>query len=335
MRGAQAQFKWSRDWLLLPQEELYGRCRAMTGNDCDGGVPSLFLSDSIPYLMATEHPWTSLVEEDLRCRSVLTIAGSGDLPFFFSSLGTEQLVAIDISRPACTLNELKQAALQHFEWKDFLPFFLADIERASSFLKEIGLPESLAPRERQQLYHQLRPGLSRTASAFWDVHFSGKEGEPPSFERFVRPSALFCLQEIPYLKDADCYAAWRAAFKPYTLLNLPLDVALASCDARMDVLYLSNVLEYSRNSFLLEENESGYRQYLAALFRNAARILEPSGVLFIYAFESAQSSTFQSFIKDLEPLKSFGFNLSTQSIHYSSPLLPDSVFRNTLLRFQR
>jgi hypothetical protein len=250
-------------------------------------------------------------------------------------MGTETLVAVDISRPACTLNELKQAALQHLEWKDYLLFFLADIERASGFLKEVGLPGSLSPLDRSYLYQGLRPGLSRTAMAFWDRHFSSGNSEVSSFQPFVRSSALFCLQEIPYLEDSNSYAAWREAFKPYSLLNLPLDAALVSCDTRFDVLYLSNVLEYSRNSFLIEGDASGYRQYLAGFFENAARVLEPSGLLFIYAFEDIRSSTFQILLDDLEPLTSLGFDFSAQSIRYSSPLLPGSVFRNTLLRFQR
>lgn len=334
-REVKASARWDQDWLLEAQEELYDRCRSLVGKECEETASHFFLPDSMPYLMATEHPWACLDGEDIKDRSVLTVAGSGDLPFFFRSLGAEPLAAVDISRPACILNELKQAALQHFEWEDYLLFFLADIERASDFLRDMGLPDSLPPRERIRLYQELRPDLSPQAAAFWDRHFSGGNDEVSSFGPFVRSSALFCLHEIPYLRDSRCYAGWRAAFKPYALLNLPLDDALASCEARFDILYLSNVLEYSRNSFLMEGSASGYRRYLEGFLENAACVIEPSGLLFVYAFEDIHSSTFKTLIEDLEPLTSLGFDFSARSIKYSSPLIPGSVFRNTLLRFQK
>lgn len=323
--------KWDRERLSQSQQELYEYCDQLTQSSAFP-VSGFFDKDSPPYLTATELPWSALSSYPLQGRSVLSIAGSGDLPFFFCQAGADPVVAVDLSRPACYLNELKRTALKLFAWEEFLAFFLAGLERARPFLDAVGNHSVV---NRSALYKRVREYLSPSARAFWDCRFTGESGKGSPFQSFLRHSDLFFLEHIPYLRQKETYDSWQKAIKLYPILNFDLDTALKYAGMSFDVLYSSNVLEYSRNHFLLEEAQSCYEHYLNRFFEAAVEVLNPGGILCFYVFQSKDSPAFDVIGNDFNPLPDRGLKRSVREIRYRSSLLSGSLFRNTLLIFEK
>lgn len=316
------------------QVELYKWCDDLSGESSGMGTGS-FHRDSPPYLMATEHPWSRFPGRCLEGAAAMCIAGSGDVPLFMLQAGAAQVVAVDVSRSACSLNELKRAALRLLSYEDFLPFFLGGVTRAFDFLRARGLAGRLPADERRDLYGLLREDLSEPARAFWDDLFSSAppDGSSP-FRSFLHTLDLFSLEGIPYLQNPALYEAWQAGARDYPILNLPLDSALLRLDMAFDVIYVSNVPEYMKMHFLMEENPEGYRSWLDDLMGAVIKRLNPAGMFCAYFFQSVEGPTLASDLEDFAPLREGGMDPALHQIEYVSEALR-SRFRNVLAVWEK
>jgi hypothetical protein len=285
--------------------------------------------------MAMEHPWSRFPGRCLEGGAVMCIAGSGDIPLFMLQAGADPVVAVDVSRSACCLNELKRAALRLLPYEDFLPFILGGVPRTSAFLSARGLAGRLSASERRACYGLLRNDLSGSAQVFWDVLFSRDAPHASSpFRSFLHTLDLFSLEEIPCLANPALCETWRAAVKDYPILNLPLDLALLRLDMAFDVIYVSNVPEYMKMYFLLEDNPDGYHSWLENLMGAVLKRLKPGGMFCSYFFQSGEGPALASDLEDFAPLRKHGMRPALHEIEYVSEAL-HSRFRNVLAVWER
>ena len=297
--------------------------------------PASFTRDSAPYLTATEFPWLGFPEESLEGRSVMTIAGSGDLPHFFLAMGARRVVAVDISRKACLFCELKRSVLRNLEWEAALRFLLADLAGARGFLTARGLPSIMGTDERSRLYGLARQDLSQSARDHWDRHMNiPRPGRSP-FEGFQGLAGLCFLDHIPYLASKEVYNLWRERSAPYPILNLPIQHATSASRARFDILYLSNVLEYWREDHLTRGSHNAFLSQLDRFIHRSWNLLSPGGDLYFYVFRSIKGDGFKAIWKEMSPLLPRGGRMEVHEISYACGSIPGSRFRNTLLRYHK
>jgi len=311
------------------------------GKGEDRGVGSSFGADSAPYLMATEYPWLAPWEESPKKQKVLCVGGSGDVPFFFSRMGAARVTAVDVSRPACFLMQLKAACLRELAWEEFLAFFLADIPRAETFLRSRGVSPHLPVAEREHLYRRVQGHGHESSRRFWKERFenvlSGNSplaGKSP-FEKFLHATDLFGLHLIPYLNDPAVYAQWARGAENVRVLNLSLDAALDRCAEEWNLIYASNVFEYLEMDLALKGREDEFRTYVFEFSRKAGRTLKEGGVLCWYAYERGDSPAFQERVKGLAGIFGKEWTLSAHGLAYRFSNLSGSRFRNTLICFRR
>lgn len=241
--------------LGLTQSELY-RLAAASEPAASGFGPA-----SAPYLWASEFPASVLAALEL-APPVLCVAGSGDNPVELLRLGLWPLVAADVSRPACYVNELKAAALR------------SGLSR-EGFLK-------LLPAPRPRLVERLAAGLSPEAARFWRERSSGGGVECASLldrDPFV--------PGLAYLATEAAYHDARRLVRPWPLVNLSLEEVLARCRQAWGAIYVSNVAEYIERGLLLGGREEEVTARLAAFFGLAARRLAPGGAVLAYVFAAA------------------------------------------------
>jgi hypothetical protein len=193
---------------------------------------------------------------------VLCVAGSGDNAVELLRLGLWPIVAVDVSRAACCVGELKAAAL------------------ASGLTRDDYL--GLLPAPKPELLKRLAPHLSAEALAFW--RRAAERGG-------VEPASLLdrepYLDGLPYLATEAAYGQTLEAARPWPLLNLSLERFLEQGLEPFGTIYVSNVGEYIRRKLLLggrEEDEVEGR--LAEFYRLVASRLLKGGLALAYLFEA-------------------------------------------------
>ena len=301
----------------------------------ESGVESSFGLDSNPYVMATEYPWLAPWDEIQRAKRVLSVGGSGDVPFFFSQRGADQVTAVDVSRRACFVMELKAACLKEMSWKEFLAFFLADIPRAERFLHSRGASAHLSSHERESLYGRVKRHGPEDSRRFWEKRFASVSSGKSPFEEFLHGTDLFGLHLIPYLNDPVIYAHWAQGAQKVQVLNLSLEAALEANLEKWDLVYASNIFEYVEMEYALQGREEDFRAYVMALSRKVRRSLKAGGVLCWYAYESFESPPFRERVKGLAGAFGVGWTLSTHGVAYGFENISGSRFKNTLIVFQK
>ena len=326
---------WDESWLDMEPDELYLRCGPAHGAPSSEQYSWSFTRESPPYLVATEFPWLGLPGEVLEGRSVMTIAGSGDLPLFFLAMGARRVVAVDVSLEACFFCELKRSILRNLEWEDALRFLLADLAAPRGFLKAMGIPSTLGADERLRLYGLARHDLSRLARDRWDRPMNNPRAGRSPFGGFRGPAGLCFLDHIPYLTSQENYELWRERSAPYPILNLPIQQAAPASRVPFDILYLSNVLEYWREDHLTHGTREAFLSRLEQFILDCWRILSPGGDLYFYVFESAEGDGFESFREEFAPLLPHGGRREVREISYACSSIPGSRFRNTILRYHK
>jgi hypothetical protein len=289
------------------------------------GYSDLLSSHTRPYLFATECPFAALTSGLVSGRRVLSIAGSGDVPLHCAARGARAVLAVDVSEAACALCGLKSAALRTLAYTDFLWFFLAGMDRAAPFLEKRGLD----PRFRPDLWLELCRALPG-----WNPETVGEprdgslhRGTNP-FSRWLRPTDLWCLEQISYLADPAVYAGARDGAGLVTVVRDEVAAYLERESELWDVVYLSNVPEYVRSEALARDGT--WTSDLERLFRCAAGRLAPGGRIVWYVFHdpAAPDECYERCVGILEDL---GLKARCTAIRYRPDVPLGSRFTNGLV----
>jgi hypothetical protein len=240
--------------LSLDQHSLYRLTASVAAE-------SGFGPQSPPYLWASEFPSLIAQAQGLRLSPpVLCVAGSGDNAVWLQGLGLWPCLAVDVSRPACYVGELKAAAL------------LANASRAEYL--------SLLPSPPRRWLERLAPQLSGEALAFWRA--AGESG--------LASASLLDREPftggIAYLKDDDSFVRAASRVRRWPLLNMPLEAYLSRSPESFGTVYVSNVGEYIQRGLLLADREAEIPARLAAFHGLVAGRLAPGGVAVAYVFEA-------------------------------------------------
>ncbi len=295
-----------------------------------------FCEDSPPYLVPTEHPWEVLARFSLRGRRVLTIAGSGDIPVYLASHGPASLEAVDVSRGACFLTELKRAAYRHYARREFVRFFLGGTASWPLLFEDAGADPSPDPPERSLLYGSVRQHLSSAAQAFFDQRLMDCSEEKHPFAEFLRPTDMWHVSLLPPVRSDEAYGLWSSGAR----LNFPIHCAsledfVPATDSCFDLVYTSNVFEYLRTRIVLQASVSAFRGFMRSFWVALHRILAPGGRLAVYVFQGHETEPFARMLKELAPPRPLRYKRHLMPVTLRPKALPGAVWRHVVVFFEK
>lgn len=275
-----------------------------------------FDAESSPYILSTDFPFLMWPRIDWHGKKVLLIADSGDNIFTLWPLGVSQIVAVDIARKACFLNELKSAALRKLSFSEFQKLFAPGYENR--------LIPRTTPAEKRPLYLKIRDLVSSQCRAWLDSEIGITDFPSPCWRE------LMFAHLIPHFNSKEAFNRAKHSFKPYTLINLPIETALENSDDQYDAIYLSNIPDYIKQSLLMEERDSEISPVLEKLYALSMTRLKQAGFLMIYIFGDAVSQP-DLCAHEVEIGEKLGLFLDMERITFSTPLIEGSFFTHTLL----
>lgn len=262
---------------------------------------------------------------------ILTVAGSGDIPLHFAVNGARSVLALDISGAACALCSLKFAAVKKFDYRDFLWFFLAGIERAQLFLRERYVDTKFEASQWHRLYQRLLNYNPTLEGGEW-THRIAKGLHP--FTGGLRPTELWFLHQISYLTKDTLFQAVKRCVDKITLVHAELKDYLQQERKVWDLIYLSNIPDYIRSGSLLADESWKWRSDLKSLFQSAVKNISSQGTICWYVFHDPDKvDECLEFCEEF--LRTLRFQVTRKTIIYSCNSLPNSRFTNGVILASR
>lgn len=205
-------------------------------------------------------------------RKILTVTASGDQILSSILLGTKEIDSIDISRFPKYYFELKKAAIKSLTLKEYISFFVPEIEEnkhitninekyQNQLLRDLILKvfientDLIVKEDLSYMYYGINNNLSSDSKIFWDELLSLYDPVTlyqSGLFRQQNTNALYAIisssyYNVPYLKNEDTYNSLKSRidscsvkhhvgniFKEVDLFNTPYDL-----------VNLSNIIDYS------------------------------------------------------------------------------------------
>lgn len=230
---------------------------------------SSFSNESPPYLFSTECPWLFWPEGiEISGKSIITVAGSGDVPLYFLYRNASDLIAFDVSSHACMWNELKRALIR-----------VSDFNDLKAAVMELAYNGDTGPLWYEILknYPGLRSLLGKKARQYWDGLIMSKKSDNP-LKAWLRPTDTILMPLLFYLESEEVFNALKAKLRPYRIFMSPIERASEILPGKADILYCSNVCEYLR---------IGGEDLLGAFLNRIENSLSPGGVVVCYETQKA------------------------------------------------
>lgn len=187
-----------------------------------------------------------IVEQKLNIRdkTILTIAGSGDLIFDMFLQDAKKIYSFDINSLAKHYIELKRAALVTLDYHEFINFFFKQEYCKNTF--------------SEKTYQKIREKLEINSKLFWDALFSKYKGyhirNSKLFSSFEEPIS-FLKQSISYLQPKNYEILQEKLItensfnQKHSFLNIPLSGIHHLDFEPLDIIYLSNVADYIEENY--------------------------------------------------------------------------------------
>lgn len=227
---------------------------------------SEFDRNSPPYLFSTECPWIGWPDDViLEGKRIITVAGSGDIPFYLLYRGVSHLISVDVSHHACAWSELKRVLLK------FTP--LSTLRPCLENLVYSNSADHLW-RLLKGVYFSVRFSLSSTALNYWDRIFWG---QPilNVFQTWLRPTDVLFIPFLFYIQDEETYKMVQKRLVPYPIITSTLEYL--SYDYKplpfADIVYCSNICEY-----LMADGDCRFHNFLEKIIP----LLSPGGIIMCY-----------------------------------------------------
>ena len=189
------------------------------------------------YLFSTENIRDSFATLDLKDKSVLLVAGSGDHAFASLGGGTKKLTNFDINILQECVFQLKYEMIKTLSYSDFRSYFISDKNNNKYMNQEV-----LAP-VMQNASPELVAFLDRIYESFASM-YSVFNAAP-----FFRMINVAKAEKIPYLDSKDEYNSLQEKLRQTSFqdMNFRLD-ALDSVSKneteKFDFIHLSNICAY-------------------------------------------------------------------------------------------
>lgn len=179
----------------------------------------IFSKYSPAYVLSNEHLAQVVAVLQPANKSVLSIAGSGDQPFYFKLHGAKHVDTFDISCASQAIMDLKTAAIQNFSEKEYIGLL-------QKLLHE---PDKIKFLPEFQMLHDKMPAQSAS-------FINGMSGCK------IVQKAVFDLENVP-LKDE--YSKLKGQLKkPFNFVWSDVDAISGKLTQKYDIIYLSNVMQY-------------------------------------------------------------------------------------------
>lgn len=295
-----------------------------------------FHQDSLPYLVPTEHPWEALAGFPLNGRRILTVAGSGDIPVYMASHHPASLEAVDVSRGACFLTELKRAAYRRLSRREFLRFFFGGMELAGPLLDDTGEAAAWDVLERASLYRTLRQDLSAAAQNFLDARIGASPAEVNPFAEFLRPTDVCHVSLLPPVGSEEAYGVWASgARRNFPVHCRSLEDFVRETKSCFDLVYTSNVLEYIRTRHVMDAPISAFRTLMGSFWQSLDRILAPGGYVAFYLCQGHETKAFARMLKELAPPRPLRYKRHLVPVTLRPKALPGAVWRHAVVFYEK
>ncbi|MGQ9670399.1 MAG: DUF3419 family protein [Desulfosoma sp.] len=269
-------------------------------------------------------------------RKILCVAGSGDIPIYFSFHEPELLVAVDVSVKACWLTEIKRAAYRRLNRQEFCHFFFHGIAEAKALWAKVPTPWSSPFPQRTALYGRLRDDLSAEARRFFDAAMDAQADESNPFSTYVRPTDTPHISLLPSVQSDDAYRLWsHGARRHFPTIPSRLEDVLSTTEQTFHFIYTSNIVEYLRTQRVLGSGFRAFRKTLGELWHALDRVLLPEGSLGIYVFQGCGTKPFERFLKEIAPAPHLGYKSILVPIVLRPSTIPGTLWRHVLLLFQK
>lgn len=155
-------------------------------------------------------------------KSVLTVAGSGDHPFYFKLHGAAHIDTFDVSYCAKAIMDLKTAAIQNMNQTDYIAF-VRKLAKNSDKIKY--WPE----------YEQIQQSCPADTTGFVGGMSGCKIGR----------DVVFDLENIPL---GDEFTKLKSQLKtPFNFIWTDLDGLSGKLTQKYDVICLSNIIQYYKS----------------------------------------------------------------------------------------
>lgn len=205
------------------------------------------------YTVTTENIYGFLSKYDLRNKSVLTVAGSGDQRLNALLMGAKEVTCFDINPVSELQLKLKDAAIKTFSLEEFIPFFGIDY----NYCRDLN-----AILDKKQ-FDRLRPILDEQTINFFDCVINGLEMSPLNI--------YYNIEEYEVMQKVNNYFDKKLYKKLQKILNTQEVDFFES-----DITELPDKLDGKKYDFILLSNISDYihQIYYDDSLRKYKRLIE-------------------------------------------------------------
>ena len=175
---------------------------------------------------------------NLKNRTLLTVAGSGDGIFEAYLQGAKKVCCFDINCLAKYYIELKKASIIALDWEEFICFFFNEPDNEKLF--------------QGRIYCKIRSFLKGDNLLFWDslfIRYNGKKIRQSKLFYTTEESYEFLSKTLSYLNPKNYEKLKEILLKQentkdisFTTANM-LDISDMFAE-QFDVIYLSNIADY-------------------------------------------------------------------------------------------
>ena len=169
---------------------------------------------------------------------ILTVAGSGDQPIFFSLTGNKNIDAFDISFCSKAIMDIKTSAIQNLNINQYKQL-LADLHTGTNFqqIPNMGHISRSLPNDTKTFIQQMN---------MYEIFGNGRH--PRNYATYMPTS-----EEYNYMK--------KIINKPFKFIWEDLENINLKIDKEYDVIHLSNIFEY-KNAAEIESTIIKLKPYI-------------------------------------------------------------------------
>jgi hypothetical protein len=238
------------------------------------------------YLYGTENICKYYSKIDLKDKTVLTIAGSGDQAVNAYYFGAKEVVCFDINKLSKHMLFLKIEAIKNLEYSDFIQYF-------GNGIKEVSL--------KYEIYDEFRSKLPKDTKEFFDLVYAYFKNDGKKLfkselflkrELYSRPKNL-CDQNY-YLRSEKDYLLLkkRLGGKKIKFINADILNLRQKIQHKFDIINISNIPNFIFKYFKQDYNK------LKDLFVEISKLLNKNGVIIWYTYAK---STYPSKVAKMPP----------------------------------
>ncbi|MBQ9019348.1 MAG: DUF3419 family protein [Bacilli bacterium] len=222
-----------------------------------GGLNNNFCNYSKLYSMTTENIYGFLSKYNLKNKKILTVAGSGDQRLNCYSLGADEVTCFDINLLSHFQLQLKDEAIKHLNYNEFLDFFGIIRDNTNNFLKD-------------DLFDKIKVYLNDDVYGFYNFLINEFRRDPLRNIYYDFDNDLKLIKKINHYINEDNYYDLSHSLnnKQNMFIEANVDNLPEILDGeKFDMILLSNISDYIHYIYS-DNNLERYRELIDKLIGN-------------------------------------------------------------------